>query len=400
MRGSRINAWFVGRRTIITWDDAMDCILFRKTSISALIGILAVATAVPVSGQDETANDPFSVVLIQADLTDANEALSIHDVNDDGALDQKEFERLGWPSKFSTIDLNRDGKLTQPEIALSFGSQRKEFEVEQIDRTVAERALKKNDMNRNGQIDPAEITPAWPEEPEEIDVDSNGILTLQELTRAFAFRRMVRTEIGIIGVDQGWAIKIRNRFDKNRDGGLNEDEWVRTPLPKKPEAFDEDSDDRLTLMEMATMLAKHRQELGLTAKDQMAARALILRLDRDFDGTITSAELNSLPNAEQMQQELKQYDTNGDTNVSLMEIEKLMSKRRDELGYTDADASQASRLMQRHDQNRDRVLRKNELRDDSAEGYLGKEVLPQADRNGDQAIDQDELARYLARQRS
>jgi Ca2+-binding EF-hand superfamily protein len=146
--------------------------------------------------------------------------------------------------------------------------------------------MRKHDSNRNGQIDREEITSAWPEDPDEIDVDGDGILTLSELTNAFAFRRIVRAEIGIIGVDQGWAIKIRNRFDRDQDGKLSADEWTSTPMPSKPEDFDEDDDTRLSLMEIATMLAKHRQKLGLTAKDQLGARALISPFDRDFDGTV------------------------------------------------------------------------------------------------------------------
>ena len=371
-----------------------------RIAVMSVAAFLSITVMPRAQAQIEVPEDPYSLVLVQADLEDANKTLSMRDLDDDGALSKEESEKLAWVSEAKKFDLNRDGKLTQPEIALYFASQRKEFEVEQIDRTVAERAMRKNDANRNGQIDPSEITSAWPEEPKEIDVDGNGILTLQELTRAFAFRRIVRRETGIIGVDQGWAIKIRNRFDRNRDGGLNSDEWDNTPLPGRPQEFDEDDDGRLALMEIATMLAKHRQELGLTANDQMMARALIQRLDRDFDGTISSEELKAFPESERLLEELKPYDTNKDGNTSLMEIEKVLSKRRDELGYTDADANNARRLIQRHDQNRDSVIRKDELRDKSAAGYLGKEVLPQADRNGDQSIDQDELARYLARQRS
>lgn len=372
-----------------------------KPASLGLFLALVVSMNTQVEAQIQVPKDPYSLVLIRADLEDADKTLSMRDLDDDGALSEAEWAKLEWASKASQADLNRDKKLTQPEIALYFASQRKESDVEQIDRTVAERSMRKHDLNRNGQIDPNEITPAWPEEPQEIDVNSDGILTLSELTNAFAFRRVVRREIGIIGVDQGWAIKIRNRFDRDRDGGLNPDEWDGTPLPSSPEDFDEDGDKQLTLMEIATMLAKHRQKLGLTANDQLSARALIQGLDRNFDGTISKEELQPFEEQHpQVPEQLKAYDTNGDGNTTLMEIEKVLSERRDKLGYSDRDAAEAKRLILRHDQNRDKVIRKSELKKESGSGLLGEEVLPQADRNGDQAIDQDELARYLARQRS
>ncbi len=355
----------------------------------------------PARGQLATSEDLSSLVLIPSDLEDAQKTLAMRDLNDDGLLDAKEQEGLKWAKTSSKVDLNRDGKLTHLEISLHFASERDEYDVEQIDRTVATKAMRKHDTNGNGQIDRDEITPAWPEEPEEIDVNADGVLTLSELTQAFAFRRVVRGEIGIIGVDQGWAIKIRNRFDRDQDGGLNPDEWEGTPMPGKPEDFDEDDDKRLSLMEIATMLAKHRQKLGLTAKDQLAARAMIARFDGNFDGIVSEAERKPYEEllADAIAQ-LMELDKDKDGNVTLMEIEKELSERRDELGYTDRDAAEANRLIMRHDENRDRLLRKEELKETGGGGYLGREEMPQIDRNGDGAINQDELARYLARERS
>jgi hypothetical protein len=118
--------------------------------------------------------------------------------------------------------VDRNQKLTQIEIAIYFGAQRDENNVEAIDITVTERAMKAHDKNQNGQIDPDEISSAWPDDPSEIDVDGDGIMTFTELSHAIASRRVIRQELGILGVDQGWAIKIRTRFDRDQDGGLNE----------------------------------------------------------------------------------------------------------------------------------------------------------------------------------
>ncbi len=350
--------------------------------------------------QGQSSKDLYSLVLIAADLEDASKTLSLCDLNDDGHLDQDEQKNLKWRDSVRKVDLNRDGDLSHLEIAIHFASQRDENDVQQIDRTVATRAMRKNDSNGNGQIDREEITSAWPEDPDEIDVDGDGILTLSELTNAFAFRRIVRAEIGIIGVDQGWAIKIRNRFDRDQDGKLSADEWKSTPMPSKPDDFDEDDDTRLSVMEIATMLAKHRQKLGLTAKDQLGARAMISRFDRDFDGTVSEEEWKPF---EQVMadsiEKLRELDEDKDGNITLLEIERQLSKRRDEMGYTDQDAAAAKRLIQRHDKNLDQRIQKDELKESSGGGYLGREAMPQVDRNEDGSINQDELARYLARER-
>lgn len=365
------------------------------TSVAATL-LLASRTIAQVASPD----DPYSLVLIHADIDDADKVMAIRDVDKNGWLDDKERAPLAWSNKAVQYDLNRDGKLTHLEIALRFASQRDENDVEQIDRTVVSRAMQKYDKNRNGQIDPDELTSAWPEDPKEIDVNSDNILTIEELTNAFAFRRVVREETGIIGVDQGWAIKIRNRFDRDLDGGLNPDEWTNTPLPGNPESFDMDKDKRLSLLEIATMLAKHRQKLGLTAQDQLEARALILQFDTDFSGVITKEEMIPLIAALGDQiEKVKQFDSDKNDEISLLEIETVLSERRDELGYSDRDAAAAKLMITRHDENRDLRISKHELKDETSSGYLGKNEMPQIDRNTDGYIDQDELAKHLAREK-
>ncbi len=372
----------------------------RPIALATLLVAVCFA-ALPCKAQLIQADDPFTLVLILADLNDADKAMATHDVNEDGLLDDKEQATLRWPKSGRSDDINRDGRLTHLEIAIHFAAQRKENDVKQIDRTVVTRAMQMYDKNRNGQIDPDEITSAWPDDPDEIDVDKNGILTQTELANAFAFRRVVREEIGIIGVDQGWAIKIRNRFDQNRDGGLNPDEWSNTPMPDSPSAFDEDKDQRLTVLEIATMLAKHRQKLGLTANDQLAARALIASFDKDFSGVVSASEWKPVETlmSDEVRQ-LKEFDSNKDDAISLLEIETLLSKRRDELGFTDRDAEAAKVMIRRHDDNHDLRISASELKESSGNGFLGKEDLPQVDRNQDGVIDQEELARYLARESS
>ncbi|MEM1227853.1 MAG: hypothetical protein AAGJ40_19345 [Planctomycetota bacterium] len=343
--------------------------------------------------------EAYSLQLIASDLDDANQLISKYDINDDGAIDSDERQRLDPTMITARHDLNRDGRLTQVELALFAAGQRNEKGIEAIDRTVAERSMRKHDTNRNGQIDPSEISPAWPEQPDEIDVNRDGILTLSELTEAFAIRRFVRQEVGIIGVDQGWAIKIRNRHDNDRDGHLGDQEWSNTPLPGMPTAFDHDNDGRLSLMEIATMLAKHRQKLGLTAQDQLGLRAAIQPLDQDFNGILDPDEYNAvMANQPESLERLLQWDTDGNGSVTLAEMETKVSQIRAAKGYTDAHAAEARRIVQRQDGNRNQRIDMSELVSESTTGFMSQADLPNVDQDGDMAINTDELAKHIARQ--
>ncbi len=390
--GGKIGNRFVHPWSSFTFGDTVMRVL--------LLAIGGLWFSIPAEAQLLTPHESrISTQLIAADLESANQTLAILDLNDDGALDQKEQAKLEWFAEAKEFDLDRNERLSQIEIAIYFAAQRDENDVEAIDITVTERAMKAHDANQNGQIDPDEISTAWPDDPHEIDVDQDGVLTFTELSRAFAFRRVIREELGILGVDQGWAIKIRTRFDRDRDGGLSEAEWQATPLPGDPAKFDENSDGRLSTLEMATMLAKHRQKLGLTGQDQLSIRPMFLTYDADFNGTISKQELERLTaSGANVSELLDKWDINKDGEISLAEMEKELARLRDEKGYTDTHAQQASRLILRHDTNRDKHIGKNELNETESEGQLTKELFPQIDRNSDSVIDHEELARYLASQ--
>ena len=341
--------------------------------------------------------DPFLLVLVSADLQNAEITLKQFDTNDNQWIDKDERRNLPWRESAVQFDLNRDDKLTHLEIAVYFASQREEHDVQEIDITVVSRALNKYDLNRNGQIDPNERTDAWPEDPDEIDENADGVLSKSELTKAFAFRRVVRNELGIMGVDQGWSIKIRNRFDEDGNGKLGPAEWKRTPLPNDPSKGDENEDGQLSQFEMAKMLARYRQKIGINPKDQLAARAAFAPLDSDFDGVISKAEWMPIEaqNSDAIAR-LKEFDANKDDMITLKEVEQELTRRRDEKGYLPRHDAEAMKLMMRHDINRDKRISLSELRKEKTEGYLSTGDLPNIDRDADEFISRDELARYVA----
>jgi Ca2+-binding EF-hand superfamily protein len=134
------------------------------------------------------------------------------------------------------------------------------------------------------------------------------------------------------------------------------EEWKSAPLPDDPAKFDENGDGRLSTLDIATLLAKHRQKLGLTEQDQLGFRPMFVQFDKDFDGI-----------------------------VSKQELEQLV-----------AQGANISEVLEKWDI--DKHVSKNELTDTDGSDALSKEQFPQIDRIGDGVINRDEMARYLASQ--
>ncbi len=77
---------------------------FRLPVTAWIAAIIAVS---PASLRGEEQVDLYSLVLIQADLQDANREMTIHDPNEDGELDAVEQKRLSWASDAKQYDLRR-----------------------------------------------------------------------------------------------------------------------------------------------------------------------------------------------------------------------------------------------------------------------------------------------------
>jgi Ca2+-binding EF-hand superfamily protein len=190
------------------------------------------------------------------------------------------------------------------------------------------------------------------------------------------------------------AIRLVGRFDTNHDKQLDIDERAGARLPLSADRFDDDNDGLLSIMEVATMLSRHRRDLGLTVPDQKKLRSLMQR-DLDGDGTITPEELK--PFGETLTQNYAQFDGNKDGLISVKEIESHLSSVRKERGYGPEQFNVAARLLERHDTDRSKLIDASELHDQPSKGKLGRNILVEADLDKDSKISVDELSRYLVK---
>ena len=364
-----------------------------RTILCGFIAAAAGPMAHGQSGEGSQSGDLFSLVLVVADLQDAQKTMTIHDLNDDQFIDREEQRALSWKDDVEKFDLNADGKLTHLEVSVRFADQRAESDVTQFDRKNANLWMKRKDINRNGQLDADEIARGWPDQPEEFDTNKDGIISLTEMAAQFAFKRGLRREMGIEMVDQTAAIKIVNQYDTDSDKKLTADEWAAAELPRDGTLHDDDGDGALTIMEVATLLAKHRRSTGMSKSDLMKARQMITRADMDRDGKLNRQEQGIFAD-----DNVGQYDADKDGIVTLAEIEQSFAKARKDKGYLDDDLFNARRLMTRHDVNRNMMIDSDELFDRPAKGQLSVDLLNKADADRDASISLDELAKHLARE--
>ncbi len=347
----------------------------------------------------ESNTDLYSLILVESDLGEATRAMTVYDTNDDRFIDDAERKRLPWKEEATRFDLNRDGKLTHLEVALRVAMIREEKGITQFDINNVNTFMGRYDANRNGQLDPDEISRGWPSQPQDYDENNDGILTVAELATRFAFNRGLRREMGIEAIDQTGAVRIVRQLDRDGDKMLDADERKSANLPKAAKEFDENSDGKLGIMEIATMFAKHRMDTGLTKPDQAKVRRLFERFDPDRDGKIEFEGDVATQFDDSLKQQLGQYDTDGDGAITVSEVEQVVAASRKEKGYVEVDFKQAVSLMTRHDKDRSTFLEASELPDTASSGMLSAKTMGQADLDDDDRISLDELARFLAAQR-
>jgi Ca2+-binding EF-hand superfamily protein len=345
----------------------------------------------------ESKTDLFALKLVQSDLQEATRMMTVYDRNDDGAVDQEEQRRLKWKDESKEFDLNRDGKLTHLEFAVREAKRRDDADITQFDVKNVNTFLSRYDKNNNGQLDPDEIVGGWPNNPEDYDSNGDGIITPKEMQIRFAFNRGLRREMGIEGVDQTAAMRLIRHFDQDNDKKLDEAERQGAPLPRPASKFDENDDGKLGIMELATMLAKQRMDLGLTNPDQIKINRLFQQLDRNVDGKISEDE--SKPYGEAFADTYTQYDGDSDGVITISEVERVVAASRKEKGFIEEDFQQAVTMMRRHDENRSNHIESSELFDTPKAGQLPKAVMGRDDLNRDDRIDLNELAKYFAAQR-
>ena len=367
------------------------------------VGSLNSVTLVQVQaddGRSESPRAPISIKMIQMDLSAADQMLRKHDLNDDGVLSQTEWARPKWDEEsVRRFDLDRDGRLQHVEIALKAADERLDHGIVQMDATLAERYTRQYDADLDGQLSIEELRRNnFTDAQDSFDTDSDGKLSQNELIRGLAFERRLRDELGIKGCDQGGAMKLINRGDRNGDRQIDEDELELAGLSSKAMDFDRSGDGKMSISELAEMLADRRNRLGLTPSDQIAARGLMRRFDRDRDGIVASTDL---PGIKYEDGQVANWDVDGNGKITESEIEKYFGNRRRALGYDDEDSERASTLIRRNDSDGSRSLSKAELIASGADrnSPLSPVKLPVIDVNKSGSIDVHELARYLKKTR-
>ncbi len=357
------------------------------------------ATQCPAAETEPGVREPISITLIPMDLTAAQSVILKHDLNDDGSLNKAEQRRLLWSDdEVRRFDLDQDGDLQHLEIALKLADARLNDGIVQMDSILANRYMGRYDANQDGKLQLSELTVnIFTDQLDLYDNNSDDQLTSAELIRGLAWERNFRTELGIKGCDQGGAMKLLNRGDKNGDQRLEAAELNSAGLTADALDYDRNEDGKLSVSELAERLAQRRNRMGLTPSDQLAARKILTQADRDRDGVISATELASFgPNPL-----LPKCDDNHDGKVTEFELERFFGNRRRELGFDDEDAKRATILVQRNDIDGSRTLDRSELVASGSDpsSPLSPDKLPLIDTDQDGKLSVDELARYLKKTR-
>ncbi len=376
------------------------------SAASLLLGIACVVAHAVTScalaqdvGDGPESEDPLGIKLLEMDLIAASRTITKHDLDDDGTLSKTECERLKWSSDdIHAYDLNRSGDLQYVEVTLKFAAEREQAGIVQMDSILAERYTARYDQNRDGKLQLSELqNNTFSDQIDAYDRNSDDELSSEELIRGLAFERKFRDEIGVKGCDQGGAMSLINQGDSDGDRQLTSDELKGIDLDSSIMKFDRNANDRLSVSELAEYLADRRMEMGMTPSDQLLARNVIRKADQDGDGLVPA---NLFQQADG-DADLGSPDDNGDGNLSLLELETYLAKRRKRLGFDDDAAQRASILIARNDSNSDRKLSKSELVASGAnrDSPLSPLKLSLVDQDGDAAIDMQELARFIQKTR-
>ena len=278
--------------------------------------------------------------ITQFDLNNARLFLRRYDKNNDRELSAYEIREGGWPPEPERFDANKDGIITQAELAVGFANKRQtriERGVLNIDMANAVRFLRRYDANGDRQIDPTEfdeensmIKPAL------FDEDKNGRLINSEIAAGFA---QIRKERGVTADDQRQAQTQLRLRDRNGDDQLDAEEIEAAKWPENPNRYDLDGDEKLTAAEVAAYFARERGERGVTPEDQLAATRLISRHDRNGNRQIDLFEVES-PKSESPADKTEdkavkitpltfiEYDRDVDQRLSPREVAAMLAQQR------------------------------------------------------------------------
>jgi len=367
----------------------------------AFILVLSIValSAIPVVAEDPDLK-PGELVLIPHDLAYASQTIVKYDRDEDGFVDENEQDRIPWRDDLSVFDVDKNKKYSHLEFALRCAAIRAKDGIEQVDYEFAQKDLLRFDLNRNGQLEASEMVPECPIVASEYDKNHDGLVTLREIATQFAFDRHVREELGIMGVDNGGALKLINRYDEDKDRKLDEEEQSKARIETEASAFDNDEDGKMSVLELATMLAKRRMTLGLSKSDQLLARRILKRLDKNKDGLIHWEEYGENgPNPQQLT-EFQYFDRDNDRVVTEFEVEKKFGEKRKEKGFDDDSSATARRMLARYDANRDNHLDEAEYTKAKHDKSIPAQSLREIDIDNDKKLSFFEIARFIHRARN
>ena len=293
-----------------------------------MITVASVAFAHQVQSQETSPEkdvDLFELEIVKFDLNAANSVMARFDINGDRSIDEKEQKRLVWRDDVEMFDLNKNGKLTQIELAVREAKIRSDHHITADDIETVNRILQLHDSNKNRRLEQSECAAGWPGDPAESDKNGDGALSFPEMVRAIAFNRELHAELGVEKVDLETALSALERLDKDRDKRLDADEIRRLGLASV-DRLDRDGDSKVDLSELAEMYAYNRISKGLEEEDQRRINGIFSYFDSNSDKVITVADApqGSTPAEQDSSQglptQIKQFDTNLDDRITMKEV--------------------------------------------------------------------------------
>ncbi len=269
---------------------------------------------VPGFGEDETVDAPvpgfgslaefFNVKVVESDLAETREAFRRYDRDGNGLLDAREMRRGRWFDDPTAYDQNRDGKLSERELAIRYARRRiseaKNPQASQTDdrsddarQQVDER--KNNDGPTSYRFKTAherlpEGLPAWFREQ---DADQDGQISMFEF----------------VSSRQPEAASEFAQFDRNGDGLIVADELLeKAPAtPAKSEGGAGEESPPQATDEMFDRYLRY-------------ASSIVKKYDRDGDNKLSREEMAS------MRRRPEGADKNGDGKVSPEEFARHLMK--------------------------------------------------------------------------
>lgn len=262
------------------------------------------------------------------DMYNATRMINLYDGNGDRLLSEQEARSFPLTNDISTLDANKDGRLSPFELGKQFAADFQDLGIEALDQWNALQYVIKNDKDNDQQLSMEETkTGQWPADPKTYDANRNGKLVMHEIAMGLAMRKQ---DNGIARSDQANAARFFPRYDLNRDGFVDAEEMEKTGWPQDPSLYDTNKDGKITVFELARRFAEKRQSRGVEQEDRFEAAKLLKLYDKNKNGFIDLNELVADRSAVGLLDEDIFLDFDSDTNqkMSRMEIATYLSDRR------------------------------------------------------------------------